>query len=129
MTKKGTAKRVLLMEDESALSRIIGIKLGNAGFEVVTAMDGEAGLKLAGESDFDLVILDLMMPVVDGFSVLKSLRESGNRTPVLVTSNLSQPADEARARELGAQEFMIKSDVSLSEIVECVRRLTNGKTR
>lgn len=116
-------KRILIIEDEKPLARALELKLTHAGFETKNAVNGEEGLAILKQESFDLILTDLMMPKVDGFAVLTALRERGNATPVIVLTNLSQVEDEKRARMLGAMGFFVKSDISVAEIVERIRRV------
>lgn len=103
------------------MARVLEIKLTQAGFEVKSAGNGEDGLAIMEKQDFSLVLLDLMIPKLDGFKVLEKLKERKNKTPVIVLTNLSQMEEEKRARELGAADFFIKSDTSILKIVEQVK--------
>lgn len=114
-------KKILIIEDERPLARALELKLTHVGFETKTAVNGEEGLAILQEESFDLILTDLVMPKVDGFAVLTALRERGNTTPVIVLTNLSQAEDESRARTLGASGFLVKSDISVSEIVERIK--------
>lgn len=114
-------KKILIIEDERPLARALELKLTHVGFETKTAVNGEEGLAILQEESFDLILTDLVMPKVDGFAVLTALRERGNTTPVIVLTNLSQAEDESRARTLGAAGFLVKSDISVSEIVERIK--------
>jgi DNA-binding response OmpR family regulator len=118
-----TAKRVLLAEDERPLSHALELKLRHEGFEVLTASNGQECLELTDSQDFDVVLLDLMMPVLDGFQVLERLRQKEKKPVVFVLSNLSQHEDEDRALQLGARKFFIKSDTPLTEIVEEIKKV------
>jgi len=111
-------KSILISEDEKAIAEALKLKLEHSGYEVSLAGNGEEALDLAKNKKFDLIILDLIMPVMDGFGFLEAAKKEGIKTPIIVASNLSQPEDEKRARELGAKDFFIKSNVSVSEIVE-----------
>ena len=73
------------------------------------------------EGGLDLIILDLVMPKIDGFSFLETIKKKKVKTPVFVISNLSQGEDEKRARDLGAREYFTKSDISLAEIVAKIK--------
>jgi DNA-binding response OmpR family regulator len=112
--------RILIAEDEKSMAHALELKLNHAGFEAESVGDGEECLDRMQKEPFDLVLLDLVMPKVDGFTVLETLQRQGNTTPVVVLSNLSQTEDENRARALGACGFFIKSNTSLADIVVMV---------
>lgn len=116
-------KRVLIVEDEKPLSHALELKLQHEGFLTTVADNGEDGLKLLEENEFDIVLLDLMMPVIDGFQVLERLQQKAKRPTVFVLSNLSQAEDEERVLKLGAQKYFIKSDTPLGIIVEEVKKV------
>jgi OmpR family response regulator RpaB len=116
------AKKILIAEDDTSLSKALRLKLKSLGFEVDVAEDGEAALTLIRSKSFDLMLLDLMMPQLDGFGVLEELKKVKHRPVVFVNSNLSQASDKARAMKLGADEYLVKSDVSLKEIVEKITK-------
>ena len=115
------AKRVLIVEDERPLSHALDLKLKHEGFDSVVANNGKEGLDLILSGGFDVVLLDMMMPVMDGFQVLKELKQQDKMPIVFVLSNLSQREDEARVIEAGARKYFIKSDTPLSVIVEEVK--------
>jgi DNA-binding response OmpR family regulator len=123
---KKSGKRILLAEDEKPLSKVMTLKLTNTGFDVTPAYNGEDALKLALEGDFDLILLDLVMPKLGGFEVLEELKKQGNKTRVLVLSNLSQTEDVQKAKALGAIDFFIKSNVPIASIVEYIKNLLNA---
>lgn len=114
-------KKILVIEDDKAMARALEIKLTHAGFEVEIAGDGEDGLIFLEKEDFSLVLLDLVVPKLDGFKILEKLKENGSKIPAIVLSNLTLAQDEERARLLGASEFFIKSDTPISKIVDKVR--------
>lgn len=114
-------KRVLIVEDERPLSHALELKLTNQGFSVMVAHDGAEALEALKNDSFDVMLLDLVMPTVDGFQVLQHLQSTPHAPIVFVLSNLSQHEDEERARALGATKFFIKSDIPLSEIVEEIK--------
>ena len=121
-----TSKKVLIAEDEKPMANALDLKLRSAGFETVLVYDGDSALATLQQSKFDLIILDLVLPKKDGFLVLSELKKLKITTPVIVSSNLSQEEDIRRARELGARDFFIKSNITLAEIVEKVKiQLTN----
>ena len=122
-------KRILIVEDEESLARALNLKLTASGYKVTIATDGQVGLDTViaanaeGSEPFDLILLDLILPVMDGFSVLAKLGEHGNKTPVIVLSNLNQEEDIAKVKALGALDFLVKSNIQLSKIIEYLNRI------
>ncbi len=115
------ARKILVVEDEAPIAKLLSTKLGLTGYEVKTAGDGQIALDLMSGEKFDLVLLDLMMPNVDGFQVLAELKKRNDATPVIVATNLNQPNDISRVMELGCTNYYVKADTSLDQIVENVR--------
>jgi len=113
-------KKILIIEDEIPMARAMVLKLTHAGFEATSASNGEDGLTILEKESFSLILLDLIMPKMDGFVVLETLKKKGIKTPVIILSNLSQEDDEKRAKELGAKGFFIKSNTPIATIVEKV---------
>lgn len=120
---ESTLKKILIIEDEKPLARALEIKLTHENFEVVNIPDGELALPLLEKEQFSLIICDLMMPRVDGFQILEFIKSKNIKTPVVILTNLSQPEDEKRVKDLGAIDFLIKSDTPLSKIIEKVKEL------
>ncbi len=112
-------KKILFIEDESALQKTFGEILRQEGCEMISALDGETGLRLAETEKPDLILLDLILPKVHGFDVLKQLKE--NKTtkeiPVIVLTNLEKMGDIERAIELGAKTYLVKANYSLEEVI------------
>lgn len=115
-----TKEKILVVEDDKFLIKAYNIKFTRAGFEVITATDGAEGLEMAKKELPKLILLDLMLPKIDGFEFLKRMAadESLKNIPVIVLSNLGQQTDKERALALGAKEYLIKADYSLDEIIE-----------
>lgn len=116
-------KKILFIEDEQALQRTISEALHREGFEVLNAIDGDSGARLAKTEKPDMILLDLILPRRSGFDVLKELKE-GEETkdiPVIVLTNLESPADVDRAIELGATTYLVKANYDLSDIVKKVK--------
>jgi DNA-binding response OmpR family regulator len=115
--------RLLLVEDNQHIQRIFRDKFQREGFQVTTAADGEQGVRLAQEGHPDAVLLDIMLPVLDGFEVLKRLRAdpSLSGTPIFMLSNRSGADDVQRALTLGARQFYAKGTVPLQEMVSRIR--------
>jgi CheY-like chemotaxis protein len=116
---------ILLAEDNRFLRRAAEAILRRHGFTVLTAADGEEALKLAQSGAPDLILLDIMMPKMNGFDVLRALKRepATSPIPVIVLSNLDQQNDVATARELGAVGYWIKAGVGLEELVDRVKSL------
>ncbi len=120
-TKLTKGKKILLAEDDLALARSLMLKLEHEGYVVTAVHDGQAALTAFAKGGFQLIIVDLIMPVLDGWGVLEKLKEGGNTVPVFVASNLGQQTDIDKARALGAKDFFVKSDTSLAEIVRRIQ--------
>lgn len=108
-------KTILIAEDEKPMAKALELKLTKAGFEVVVVGSGEDVMTTIASQSFDLILLDILMPGMNGFDVLQQLQ--GKNLKIIVTSNLGQPEDIVKAKSLGAIDYMIKSNVSLSDIV------------
>ena len=115
-------KQVLIAEDEKPLAHALELKLTREGFAVTVVQNGQQALEMLDKNAYDVVLLDLMMPVVDGFQVLEALKNKPAMPHVIVLSNLSQREDEERVLSLGARKYFIKSNTPLSVIVEEVQR-------
>ena len=122
------AKRILLAEDDRFLRRAAESALKRAGFTVLPAADGEEALRLARAEKPDLVLLDLIMPKLQGFEVLKALKADPATAmiPVVVLSNLGQDGDVQRALESGAVAYLVKANLSLDELVVRARGALAG---
>jgi len=124
MNKGGimATKRVLIVEDEKPLSHALELKLSHEGIEAVVANNGEECVEQLQKQSFDVVLLDMMMPVMDGFQVLEYIKQlPGQKPTVFALSNLSVHDDQARVLAAGAKKYFIKSDTPLSVIVEEVK--------
>ena len=125
------ARRVLLAEDDRFLRRAAEARLRQHGLEVLTAVDGEEALRVARAERPDLVLLDVVMPRLQGFEVLKALKqdEATAHIPVIVLSNLGQERDVEQATALGAVAFLVKAHLSLQDLVQRVdAALASGTT-
>lgn len=124
-------KTILLADDEQFIVIAYKDGLERAGYTVVVAHDGQEALEQAQATKPDLILLDLIMPKMNGFEVLKSLKLDANLAlvPVMVLTNLSQSNDEEEARNSGAVDFVIKADISLKDLlgrIEAVFTQTQG---
>ena len=127
----GRAWRILLAEDDRFLRKAAEATLRQNGFVVLAAVDGEEALRLARAEAPDLVLLDLIMPKVQGFEVLRTLKQDPATAgiPVIVLSNLGQDSDVQRALEAGAAAYLIKANLPLHDLVLRVRATLEGGRR
>lgn len=120
--KKGaTGAKILIVEDEKPLAHALELKLTHEGYAVTVTYGGEDGLKEALKGGHDLMLLDLIMPKVDGFTVLQTLQEKKAHVPTIVLSNLGQQEDRERAKALGAIGYYIKANTPIADIVQYVK--------
>ena len=103
------------------MANALSLKLRSAGYETEVVYDGDSVISSIQSSKYDLIILDLVMPKKDGFTVLAELKQLQG-PPVIVSSNLSQEEDVRRAKELGAIGYFVKSDTTLAEVVDRVKK-------
>lgn len=115
--------QVLIIEDDKFLCKIYATKLKKEGISVDFALNGEEGLKKVEAEKPELILLDLIMPKLDGFQVLEALQKDAKlkKITVIVLSNLGQGADIDRAKKLGAKDYIIKSDTSIEEVLKKIR--------
>jgi DNA-binding response OmpR family regulator len=120
---QGSKKRILLVEDDEALSGVYKSRLELEGFEVSEVHNGEDALSSAVSFKPDLVLLDAMMPKISGFDVLDILRNTPETTNirVIMLTALSQPKDKERAESLGVDDYLVKSQVVIGDVVERVK--------
>ena len=117
------AKKILIVEDDKFLRDLISQKLTKEGYEVDEAIDGEEGVKMIKEVKPDLVLLDLILPGIDGFEVLVKMKENSSisSTPVIILSNLGQKEDVEKGLKLGAVDYLIKAHFTPGEIIDKIR--------
>jgi len=119
-----TKPTILIVEDEPNLLELYRIALEQAGFAVFTAANGEVGYRMATGNPPDLVMLDILMPKVDGYQMLKLLKRTPEtkNIPVIIFSNLSQAEEIEKGLKLGAKDYIIKTSVTPKVMVEKVKR-------
>ena len=118
-----TEPKILIVEDEKPMSRALELKFSHSGFITAVAGDGEEALAKILNDKFDIVLLDLILPRLDGFGVLEALQKKGVKVKVVVTSNLGQEEDKKRAESLGASAYYVKSNTPISTLVENIKKL------
>ena len=117
--------KILVAEDDKLLANAYKVKLAREGYDVFIAADGEEVIANIDEFLPDLIVLDLIMPKTDGFIVLEYLKKSEKwkNVPILVSSNLSQSEDIVRATKLGADDYIVKSDLSMKVLGDKIKAL------
>ncbi len=117
-------KKILFIEDESTLQKTFGDILGQGGYKMISALDGKTGLRLAVSEKPDLILLDLILPRIHGFEVLKELKENPKteETPVIILTNLERMEDVDRAIELGATTYLVKTQYTIEEVMEKIKK-------
>jgi len=119
------AKKILIIEDDKFLRDLISQKLLKEGFDIAQAIDGEDGVKKIKEENPDLILLDLILPGIDGFEVLTQMKADQNLAsiPVIILSNLGQKEDIEKGLKLGANDFLIKAHFTPGEIIEKIKSI------
>ena len=120
--------KILIVEDDSFLLNMYATKFEMEGFEVIMAEDGEKGLRLAKKELPDMILLDILLPKMNGFEVLKALKEDdkGKDLRVLLLTNLSQRAEVDQGFDLGAIDYLIKAHFMPSEVVAKVKKILSA---
>jgi len=120
--------KILFVEDDPLIIKIYTTRLSADGHTVVSAENGEEGIKMAEQVIPDLIILDIMMPRMDGFEVLKRIRENQNlkKIPVIMYSNLNNEEEIDRAKKMGVNEFLIKANLSPTQMVSKIKEYLSG---
>jgi len=116
-------KKILFIEDESALQETFGDLLTEEGYQMIKAIDGQSGLRLAKSEKPDLILLDLILPKMNGFEVLEDIRkdEDIKDTPVIILTNLESAGDVQKAIELGAKDYLVKANYKMKEVLEKIK--------
>lgn len=121
-------KKILLAEDDRPISNTLANKLKRHDFEVLQAPNGKEALKMIKTDKPDLVLLDLIMPIMDGFTVLENLKKENliKKTPIIVFSNLGQKSDIEKVEALGVKNYLVKSDMSLNDVIGKINEVLSG---
>lgn len=114
------SKKILLVEDDVFMLEILSEKLKKSGFDVSIAKDGEDCMKILESLRPDIILLDILMPKIDGFEVLRIMKTKNelSNIPIVVLSNLGQKEEIQRAMDLGARDYIVKANFTTREIVE-----------
>lgn len=120
-------KKILIIEDEQSLVDLLVTKLTKEGYEIEFAYDGEEGYgKIAGFAP-DLILLDIVMPKMDGYEVLEKLNEDNDKTPVIIISNSGQPVEIEKTKKLGAVDHLIKTEFNPDDVLAMVTKYFGKK--
>ena len=125
MTDKNNPIKILLIEDDPFLLSMYSIKFEAEGFVVATADDGEKGLEAAKKTDSDIILLDILMPKMNGFEVLEKLKEDERtrKIPIILLTNLNQKDEIEKGLILGADDYLIKAHFMPSEVVTRIKKI------
>jgi DNA-binding response OmpR family regulator len=120
---KADKKIILVAEDDAFYGNVFKTKLSKEGYDVIITENGKKALEVARDKTPDLILLDLVMPEMDGFETLQTLKSDDKLkgVPVIVLSNLGQDSDIDKAKQLGAKDYFVKSNVSIQKVVEIVK--------
>lgn len=121
--------KILIIEDEAVLSDMYRQKLISEGFDVKVSINSKEILSLLEKENFDVILLDLMLPEENGVSILKKIRETkkGKNLPVIVFTNLDTPEERNACLKLGAKKYLIKAKYTPKELVEEIRKTIKEK--
>ncbi|HAT73910.1 MAG: Transcriptional regulatory protein ResD [Candidatus Moranbacteria bacterium GW2011_GWF2_36_839] len=116
-------KKIIIIEDELSLRSVLAEKLKSDGFEVLEAKNGQEGLEISISQKPDLILLDIVMPKMDGLTMLEKLREDswGKKVPVIILTNLSSGAEMSRSAEGGVSGYLVKTDWKLDDVVKKIK--------
>lgn len=119
------AETIVIIEDDKFLRELVGQKLIREGYEVFMALDGEEGVRLVKEKKPNLVLLDLILPGMDGFEVITALKSDADVSliPIIVLSNLDQKEDMEKVFKLGAVDFLVKAHSAPGEVIDKVKEV------
>ena len=124
-----TGARVLLVEDDDFLRKICRTKMEREGFNVSVAINGKEALKKIIEGDPQIVLLDIILPIMDGFEVLKRVKEDPSKSsvPIIMLTNLGQESEIEKGFKLGAEDYIVKAHLTVGEIIEKVKEILKKK--
>ena len=115
--------KILIIEDELVHLNVMKAKLEYEGYSVLVATDGEAGYRMVKDENPDLVLLDIILPKMNGFEVLERLKKDGSTVPIIVVSNSGQPVEVDRAMKMGARDYLVKAEFNPADVLEKVEKV------
>jgi two-component system alkaline phosphatase synthesis response regulator PhoP len=119
-------EKILIIEDEKVLADVLESKLKKEGYQVEVAFDGESGYEKIGSWNPDLILLDIVMPKMNGYEVLEKMNTEGKKIPAIIISNSGQPVEIEKTTKLGAVDHLIKTQFDTSEVIVKVRNYLAG---
>jgi DNA-binding response OmpR family regulator len=119
-------KKILIADDDKPMAKALELKLNHAGFAATSVGNGKEAIDLLAKEKFDLVSLDLVMPVMDGFAVLEEMKKKRITVPTIVFSSLSQEEDEKRVTALGVNKLFVKSKTPVADIVSYIEDMLHA---
>ena len=120
--------KILIIEDEPIHLNVMKTKLENEGYDILVASDGAEGFRLMKEGGLNLVLLDIMLPKMNGFDVLEAAKKAGLKVPIIVVSNSGQPVEVDRAIKLGAKDYLVKAEFNPADVLEKVEKILGKPT-
>ena len=125
LNKKSGLKKIVLVEDENSLAQMYKTKFEHEGFQAIVLDNGAAVLETVKKEKPQAILLDIILPKKDGFSVLAELKKDGKvkKIPVLMLTNLGQDEDIKKGKNLGAADYIVKADSTPAQVVERVRKV------
>lgn len=123
--KNKNKDKILIVEDEATLQKALTDVLDQEGYNVISALDGMRGLELANQEKPDLILLDIILPKMDGFEILKKIKgnKETSEIPVIILTNLSDLDNIQKALDLGATTYLVKADFHLEDVLKKVREV------
>jgi DNA-binding response OmpR family regulator len=121
--------KILIIEDDNFLLEMLSVAGTQEGFNIEIATDGEAGLEKIRKGNFDIVLLDLILPKLHGLELLKELRAENNMTPIVVLSNLYDQESADTAKSFGVKDYIIKAQSTPQEIIQKIKILLSEKDK
>ena len=117
--------KILIIEDENALASVLSVKLVKAGYDVAISVNGEDGLAKINAWQPDLILLDIVMPKMNGYEVLENLQNNNNKIPVIIISNSGQDIELEKIKKMGAADYIIKTQIEPGAVAQKVNKLLN----
>ncbi|MFH1286963.1 MAG: response regulator [Candidatus Magasanikbacteria bacterium] len=117
-------KKIAIIEDEETLVKALEAELQHSGYETISAPDGKSGISLIEKEQPNLILLDILMPKLDGFAVLEKIKKehTTKKIPVIMLSNLGHENDIKKAMEMGAEDYFVKSSTNLQDLPKKIKK-------